>query len=263
MTTTALAVRQQLNPDIWQTITAVAPVMKDSRLFGVTTTEQAMAIMAKGYEMGLTLTASFEFISVIQGKPTLSPRGALALVQQSELLTGIKIEDLKDAQGNPSACRVWMRRRSGFEYTAEFTMEDAKRAGLVKPDGAWATYPANMLRWRAVGYAIDVVFPDVTGGMKRADEFGATVDVGGNVVDATWTPVSSAPSAPIGVPGNGPVVIAPINTPPAGRGETMVTRSSLQDLVNQYGPERVMEANGGKIPATDDEVAAVAAALAA
>ena len=68
MTTTALAVRkQELNGDIWQTITAVAPVMKDSRLFGVTTAEQAMAIMAKGYEMGLTLTASFEFITVIQG----------------------------------------------------------------------------------------------------------------------------------------------------------------------------------------------------
>ena len=84
MTTTALAVRkQELNFDIWQTITAVAPVMKDSRLFGVTTAEQAMAIMAKGYEMGLTLTASFEFITVIQGKPTLTPRGALALVQQS------------------------------------------------------------------------------------------------------------------------------------------------------------------------------------
>ena len=45
MTTTALALRQQLNPDIWQTITAVAPVMKDSKLFGIATTEQAAAIV--------------------------------------------------------------------------------------------------------------------------------------------------------------------------------------------------------------------------
>lgn len=248
MTTTALAVRkQELNFYIWQTITAVAPVMKDSRLFGVTTAEQAMAIMAKGYEMGLTLTASFEFITVIQNKPTLTPRGALALVQQSELLTGLKIEDVKNDKGEPWACRVWLRRKSGFEYTAEFTMDDAKRAGLIKDGSAWQMYPANMLRWRAVGYAIDVVFPDVTGGMKRADEFGATVDMAGNVVDGSWTPVP----APIGTPGQGPVVL---NTAPA---------MNLQDLVTRYGPEAVMEANGGKIPATDEEVAAVYLALGA
>ena len=258
MTTTALAVRkQELNFDIWQTITAVAPVMKDSRLFGVTTAEQAMAIMAKGYEMGLTLTASFEFITVIQGKPTLTPRGALALVQQSDLLTGLKIEDIKDDKGAPVACRVWMRRKSGFEYTAEFTMEDAKRADLIKSGGAWQTYPANMLRWRAVGYAIDVVFPDVTGGMKRADEFGAMVDVGGNVVDATWTPVTSAP---MGAPGQGPVVVEQNNTAPA---VTAAPAATLQDLVQVYGAEKVMDANGGRIPATDDEVAAVYTALAA
>ena len=244
MNTTALAVRkQELNFDIWQTITAVAPVMKDSRLFGVASAEQAMAIMAKGYEMGLTLTASFEFISVIQGKPTLSPRGALALVQQSDLLTGIKIEDVKDDKGAPYACRVWMRRKSGFEYTAEFTMDDAKRAGLVKPDGAWTTYPANMLRWRAIGYAIDVVFPDVTGGMKRSDEFGANIDTAGNVVDATWTPVQNA------------LTVVEMNTAPAGSGPT------LQELVTQYGPEAIMAANGGRIPATDDEVVAVGAML--
>lgn len=261
MTTTALAVRQQLNPTIWETITTVAPVMKDSRLFGVTTTEQAMAIMAKGYELGLTLTAAFEFIQVIQGKPTLSPRGALALVQQSGLLSGLKIEDLKDGAGQPFACRAWMKRANGFEYTAEFTMDDAKRADLVKPGGAWQTYPTNMLRWRTIGYVIDVVFPDVTGGMKRADEFGATVDVAGNVIDSTWTPVASGPIGsvpPVGLPP------APeINTAPAGRGEPLVTRSSLQDLVTQYGPEAVMAANDGRIPATDDEVAYVAGVLAA
>lgn len=213
-----------------------------------------MAVMAKGYELGLTLTASFEFIQVIEGKPALTPRGALALVMQSGLLENLKIEDLKDAQG-PSVCRVTMKRRGGFEYTSEFTIEDAKRAGLVKPNGNWEKYPANMLRWRSVGYCIDVVFSDVCGGMKRADEFGANIDFSGNVVDATWTPVTPSPT-PIGTPA---IVIEPaaavvINTAPA---------VSLQDLVGRFGPEAVMQANGGRIPATDEEVAAVAAQLGA
>jgi hypothetical protein len=248
--TTALAVRQQqLNPDIWQTITAVAPVMKDSRLFGVSTEAQAAAIMAKGYELGLTLTAAFEFIHVIENKPSLSPRGALALVLQSGQAESIKIEDLKDAQGNPFACRVSMKRRGGFEYGIEFSMDDAKRAGLVKPGSGWEKYPSSMLKWRAVGYCIDVVFSDVVGGMKRSDEFGAAIDGSGNVVDAMWTPVTSAPSAPAVV-----VDVAPVmNTSPA---------ATLQDLVQVYGPEKVMEVNGGRIPASDAEVAAVERTLA-
>ncbi len=250
MTTTALAVRQQeLNPTIWETITAVAPVMKDSRLFGVSTEAQAAAIMAKGYELGLTLTAAFEFIHVIENKPSLSPRGALALVLQSGQAEHIKIEDLKDANGQPFACRVSMKRRgSGFEYSIEFSMDDAKRAGLVKSGSGWEKYPASMLKWRAVGYCIDVVFSDVVGGMKRSDEFGANIDGGGNVIDSTWTPVASAPSGN----GAGPVVM---NTAHAG--------PTLQDLVTQFGPEAVMAANDGKIPATDDEVAYVASVLVA
>lgn len=247
--TTALATRQQLNPSIWDTIQAVAPVMKDSRLFGVSTEAQAAAIMAKGFELGLTLTASFEFITVIQGKPTLSPRGALALVQQSGLLESMKIEETKDAKGAPAACTVYMKRKGGFEYTAGFSMDDAKRAGLVKSGGAWEMYPANMLRWRAVGYAIDMVFPDVVGGMKRADEFGATVDTSGNVIDGEWkaapttTMTQQQPDAPEDMP-----------PPPA---------ITLQELVGQYGPEAVMQANGGRIPGTQDEIDLVAAALGA
>jgi hypothetical protein len=241
---TAMVVRQQqqLNPTIWQTITAVAPVMKDSRLFGVATEAQAAAIMAKGFELGLTLTASFEFIQVIQNKPTLTPRGALALVQQSGQLEGMKIEDLKNGKGDPDFCRVWMKRRGGFEYTAEFSMADATRAGLVKKDGPWETYPSNMLRWRAVGFCIDVVFPDVIGGMKRADEFEANLDASGNVVDGTWTTqqtVTTQQAQP-----------SPMQPP------------TLQELVAQFGPEAVMEANDGKIPSTEDELWKVGALLA-
>jgi len=236
MTTTALATRQQLNPTIWEIITAIAPVMKDSRLFGVSTEAQAAAIMSKGYELGLTLTASFEFITVIQGKPTLSPRGALALVQQSGLLAGMKIEDLKDDKGQPSACRVSMKRAGGFEYVAEFSMEDAKRAGLIKPDSAWQSYPSNMLRWRAMGYAIDVVFPDVTGGMKRADEFGAALDTAGNVVDGQWSAVPT-PTMMVQQPA--------VSTP---------SPITLQQLVDEFGAEAIMAANNGQIPTTQNEI---------
>jgi len=214
--------------------------MHRSRLFGVTSPEAAAAIMLKGFELGLGLTASFEFITVIQGRPALIPRGALALVLNSGELVEFEAPIERGPKGEPLACTCRMKRRNGLEYTVRYTMDDAARAGLVKPGSGWTTYPENMLRWRAVGYCMDVLFPDITGGMKRADEFGATVDEEGNIVEGTWAP--AAPAQP---------------DPPAAPTVT------LDDLLSHYSPEEIMEANDGRIPGTNDEVAAVAARLAA
>lgn len=65
---------KELTPSVWDMLKEIAPVMHVSRLFGVSSPEQATAIMLKGYELGLGVTSSFEFIHVIEGKPSLSPR---------------------------------------------------------------------------------------------------------------------------------------------------------------------------------------------
>lgn len=178
MTTTDLTTYHQPQPltiEMWNLISAIAPAAHQSRLFGVSSPEQAMMIMSKGYELGMPITAAFELIHVIQGKPTLSPRGALALVQASGQLEAMQIDE------QPGACTVTMRRRGGISYSLTWTLADAKKAGVIKPDSAWQSYEANMLRWRAIGFVIDVLFSDVTGGLKRADEFGASVDAEGTV----------------------------------------------------------------------------------
>lgn len=232
--TTAL-VRKEVTPEIWQMIERIAPTMKDSRLFGVATVHQAAAIMLKGHELGLGMAASFEFVQVISDKPTLNPRGALALVMQSGECEAMKITNEADDKGNPTACTVYMKRRGGLEHTERFTMADANRAGLVKPDSGWTKYPANMLRWRSVGYCIDVLFPDITGGMKRADEFGAAISPEGDVIATIWTVQPQTPQP-----------------------QTSLT---LQNLVDAYGAEKVLTANDGKIPGSPAEVQAVAAKL--
>ena len=101
---TVLTARPQLTPSVWQMIERVAPAMHMARLFKTSSPEQAMAIMLKGYELGLGLTASFEFVQVVEGRPALSPRGMLALIQAHPECAGIKIEDIKDGQGKPQAC---------------------------------------------------------------------------------------------------------------------------------------------------------------
>lgn len=220
--TNALTIKP-LTPSTWQMIQSIAPIMHTCRLFGINSEHQAAAIMLKGYELGLSLTASFEFIHVVQGKPTLSPRGTLALILQSPDFGEMKIED------SPDGCSVWMKRKNGFEYTSEFTLEDAKKAGVVKPGSGWESYPKNMLRWRAVGFCADVVFPDVIGGMKRADEMGASITPEGDVIEGNWQVYTEQPK------------VDPLST-----------------LLATYTPEQILAVcEDGVLPQSEEEIALV------
>lgn len=232
MTENALVVKQ-LTPDTWKMIAEIAPTMAQSRLFGVPSAEAAAAIMLKGYELGMSLTASFEFIHIIDGKPGLSPRGALALIQNDANFGNLEVKDITNAEGKPYACRVTMTRKNGYSYTVEFTMEDAIRADLVKPKSGWEKYPANMLRWRAIGYCADVVFPDVIGGMKRVDELGGNVSPDGNymVIEAQSTPVVEMPKE----------VIPQYNI-------------MLPWLLENVSNNDILEAFGGSFPVTEEQV---------
>jgi len=226
---TALAIQtaanRELTPGVWRMIGEMAPVMYKAHLFGVTSPEQAAAIMLKGYELGLSTTASFEFVQVIQGKPALSPRGAMALLLSNPLVEEITITKL-DNKGVFTGYECTMQRKGGFSFIGRFTMEDAMRASLVKPDSGWAKYPENMCLWRAVGFAADVVFPDVTAGMttlmKAPELYGVSLTEAGDVIDAT----------PVAVPSIDP----------------------LQKLIDQYGAEKILSIYG-KVPTGADEVA--------
>jgi hypothetical protein len=224
------AATRELTPGIWQMIEKMAPVMHKAHLFGVVSPEQAAAIMLKGFELGLSITASFELIHVIDGKPGLSPRGAMALLHSSPLIKEIKITRLED-KGKFVGYECYMARRdNGFSHTSKFTLEMAAKAGLIKQNSGWMKYEENMCMYRAIGFCADVVAPDVTAGMtsvmKMPEMYGVALTEGGDVVDA-------------------PVIV---NVDP------------LQELVNQFGAEAVMQANNGAIP-TNGQIAEVRAKL--
>lgn len=221
-----IQVRKDTSLQDWQVIQSVAPVVQASRMFAVTV-EQAAVVMLKGRELGLGLAASFEFIHVIDGKPSLSPKGALALIHKSG-----DLEELRITGDDKSATCYMKRKSSGYAFEVGFTMQDAERAGLVKDKGAWQKYPANMLRWRAVGYCADVVFPDVTGGLIRPEELGANVNADGEPIDAPYTVSKPQPQPQPTVP-------------------------DIAGLLALFDAARVLAANGGIMPATQAEVAAI------
>ena len=227
------AATRTLTPAIWHMIGEMAPVMYKAHLFGVTSDAQAAAIMLKGFELGLSMTAAFEFIQVIQGKPALSPRGAMALLLSNPLVEKINITRI-DNKGVFIGYECTMTRVNGFQFVGRFTMEDAMRAGLVKPDSGWAKYPENMCLWRAVGFAADVVFPDVSAGMttlmKAPEMYGVALTEGGDVIQVEPTPVT-------------------VNVDP------------LQALIDDFGAERIMAECG--MPTTPEEIKAAREKLSA
>ena len=92
-----LSSQRFVTPAVLDMFDRIAPMMARSRMMGVMQTEQAYAIMLKGYEIGLSITASFEFVQSIAGKPPqLSPRGALALLHSSPLMEPVVIKRLTD-----------------------------------------------------------------------------------------------------------------------------------------------------------------------
>jgi len=264
--------------NVWQVIKDIAPVAQASRMFAVSE-EQAAIVMLKGHELGLGLVAAFEFIHVIGGKPSISPKGALALIHQSGELDSLEIIDNEDSQGNAFSCSVVMRRTNGVEYGTTYSVADAAKAGLIKPEGAWTTYPGNMCRWRAVGYCADIVFPDVIGGMTRPEELGASVDGEGEPVIITaevktvpaatpgkfepWPIVNGRTYPPTPASADGPEATPEPKVDPEPKPEAQAApTATLATLMEAgYNPAEIMAANNGAIPATSAECVQVLAKL--
>jgi hypothetical protein len=152
-------------------IQIVGKALHASRYYAsISTADGAAYLMARSYELGFPATAAPDVIDNIQGRLTLKPQAAWALVLRSGLL-----EDMKTTEGD-DFCEILFKRRGlpGL-HGYRFTLGDAQRADLVKTGGAWEKWTKNMLYWRAMGFAIDRVFPDVTIGLKDAPQFGGPI----------------------------------------------------------------------------------------
>jgi len=134
-------------------------------------------------ELGLPPFAAAE-LSIVKGRLVVSAQLLRALARKA----GYRVERFAESDDAVTARVMDGATELG---RATFTMEEARRAGLVKERGAWATYPRRMLWARASTYAVRDVIPDVALGLYEASE----------IVDAEWT--EGPPADPSGV-GNAP-----------------------------------------------------------
>jgi hypothetical protein len=114
------------------------------------------AIIQKAKSVGMdVLDALNGSMYCVQGRVEMTAQAMSILIRSR----GHSIQ--KDPSSTPDCCiLIGKRADNGDTLKAQFSLQDAKRAGLSGP--AWNKYPEDMLFWRALSRLAKQLFSDVT-----------------------------------------------------------------------------------------------------
>jgi len=102
------------------------------------------------------MSALFGGMANIMGKITIAPQLMNAMIRKA----GHKLK----IDSNDQRCIIeGTRKDTGEVCMVSFSLEDARKAGLIKPNGGWEKYPSDMCFARALSRLARRLFPDVIG----------------------------------------------------------------------------------------------------
>lgn len=138
---------------------------------------------AKGYQLGISPEQAMDCISVINGKAVMWGDEMLALCMSHPDFQDIIEEHIldKDAQVIGYTCTI--KRKGRTPTVSVFTLQMAKKAGLLAKGGVWNQYPERMLKLRARGFALRDAFPDALKGIKSREEVEDYIEADFKVID--------------------------------------------------------------------------------
>jgi hypothetical protein len=134
----------------------VSKALSESNRFGSIQAQAVFVSVLAGQELGIPPFAAMTGIHVIQGKPILGAGILAGLVKASPKY------DYRVTTHTNEACVIAFFEHGEKVGETEFTINDAKRAGLVKPGSPWVTYPKNMVFARALSNGVAFFCPDLT-----------------------------------------------------------------------------------------------------
>ncbi|WP_194923156.1 hypothetical protein [Catenulispora pinisilvae] len=176
----------------------------------------------------ITAMAAILGIHVIDGKPGASA----ALISGLVRAAGHKLRITGNAE--KAVAQIVRSDDPDFTFEVVFTIEDARRAGLLHKDG-WKKYPASMLKARAITQVARDAAEDVLFGLHYTpEELGADVDADGNVVSL---PTQRPPIGPVDDPWASPADGAGS----ADVGEPMVSREQMADMKTLFERREIFE----------------------
>ena len=139
-----------------------------------------LAAIMYGAEVGLTPMISLQSIAVINGRPALWGDAVMALLLSHPKFDGLHEEWTGEGENFTAVCEL---KRKGIDspFFGTFSVDDAKKAGLLGKGGTWQTYPRDMLMWKARHRAIRQGFADMLKGLMMAED-----------IQGEWTATSTA-----------------------------------------------------------------------
>ena len=146
-------------------IESLADAFYKSGMFtDVKSAAQALVKIQAGKELGLGAVYSMQKLYMVQGKLGMAAETMGALLKRSGKY------NYKVLEHTDQKCSIAFYELGQEVYISTFTIEDAKRAGLIKPDSGWVKYPRALLFSRALSQGARIVGPDMTGGGYTLEE---------------------------------------------------------------------------------------------
>lgn len=183
-----------------------------------TSASQVFVAMAMGLELGFTPQQALRVIAVINGKPGIYGPAALALCQSRPQIFDVsRFKEEYEGSGDDYKAFTESARVGGQVARFEFSVADAKKAGLWGKPGPWVQYPKRMLKYRARGFNLADTFADILMGLKTVEELQDEVaDPSGGTGATPETAVSDRAAARLqkldkAKPNGAPVVIPNID----------------------------------------------------
>lgn len=143
-------------------IEKMAVAVAKSRLFGIDTPEQGVALMLIAQAEGLHPAIAARDYNIIKGRPALKADAMLARFQQAGGKVSWKVYTDAEVTGVFS-------HPAGGELAVTWTIAQAKAIGLANKDN-WKNFPRAMLRARCVSEGIRSVYPGCVAGVYTPDE---------------------------------------------------------------------------------------------
>lgn len=140
----------------------MAKTVANSKLFGITQPDQALALMALCQAEGIHPMTAVRDYHIIQGRPSLKSETMLSRF----LASGGKVQwhELNDAKAEATFSHP-----SGGSVRLDWTIDRAKQAGLANKD-IWKGYPRAMLRNRLISEGVRTVNPSIVQGVYTPEE---------------------------------------------------------------------------------------------
>ena len=180
---------KRIEPDSFDDVLKFAHVAVRSGMFKLRSNEEAAAKILYGRELGLSAFQSLIGVEMIQGSV-----GLKAVLVASQIQNSGRFQ-YRVLENTSTKCRIAFFDNGEQVGISEFTIEMAKRAGLVKDGSNWIKFPDAMLFARAITQGARRYCPSVFfGPVYSSEELADGVEyVDAQIVETPAEPATTQP----------------------------------------------------------------------